>query len=135
MGIEVVGVRNIKHFNIPMLPVSKNVWHGGSRGSAMRRHRIKMDWEEQVWAGVNTAPRMPRRVASVKVHSIIYWNKRGVLPDHHNLDMLHECTADGLVKAGILKDDADGVYERGEQSLLRVTDDRAGSTDLIIEWR
>lgn len=85
----------------------------------MRRSRIKKDWESQVWAQVNTFPRWPRNVASVTVNLVVFWDRPGPLPDHHNLDMAHECIADGLVKANILHDDAKGVYQRGTFSIVR----------------
>jgi len=102
---------------IPLVPTSKNVWqrcHWAKRGS------IKKAWHEEVWAGVNIRPRLPRPVGSVTCSMHVFWDKPGVLPDHHNLDMVHECVADGLVEAGILTDDAGGVYHRGSFGIERV---------------
>ena len=99
------------------VPTSKNVWqriHWAHRG------RIKDQWETSVWAQVNERPRCQRPVSLVTAHLDIHWDKPGPLPDFHNLDMAHECVADGLVKAGILADDAGGVYMRGTFKITRV---------------
>ena len=111
------------------MPTSKNIWqrmHWAARG------RIKRQWETLVWAQLNAEPRMPRPVVSVTVDLFVEWDKPGPLPDHHNLDMAHECIADGLVKAGILADDADGVYQRGGFEIVRVSKGE-GQTVVTIE--
>jgi hypothetical protein len=99
------------------VPVSKNVWQ---RQHWRRRYATKRRWEDQIWAQVNERPRCPRPAVAVTADVMVYWDKPGVLPDHHNLDMVHEVVADGLVKAGILEDDAGGVYERGAFAIERV---------------
>lgn len=59
-------------------------------------------------------------MAGVTVHMNVQWDKPGVLPDWINLDMAHECVADGLVKCGIILDDAGRAYQRGTFSIERV---------------
>lgn len=98
------------------VPVSKNVWQ---RGHWTFRRRIKKRWEAYVWAWVNTPPRMKRPVDHVTVHLYVKWDKPGPLPDSINLDMAHECIADGLVKAGIIPDDQT-QYSRGHFRIVRV---------------
>jgi len=93
--------------NIYALPVSKNPWQ---RMHWTKRLAIKQQWELEIWGAVNGQPRLPRPARQVEVLPIVYWGKPGPLPDFHNLEMAHECIADGLVKAGMLPDDSDGQY-------------------------
>lgn len=78
------------------------------------RERVKKEWWEFVWALVNTRPRLPRGAVQVRCDAIVGWDKRGPLPDWHNLEMLHEVVADGLVTIGIIADDAQGAYIAGD---------------------
>ncbi len=108
-------------FTLGMCPTSKNVWQ---RMHEQPRARIKKVWEKAVWAHVNIAPRLPRPASRVTCTATVEWGKPGPLPDWHNLEMLHECVADGLVKAGILRDDANGAYVAGDIEVKRSTPPR-----------
>lgn len=97
-------------------PVSKNLWqrmHWAKRGA------IKKRWERDIWMAVNGQPRLPRPAARAEVTPIVYWGKPGPLPDFHNLEMAHEVVADGLVIAGMLKDDSKGQYIAERIQVLR----------------
>jgi hypothetical protein len=74
---------------------------------------------------------MPRPLDSVTCHIIVVWNKRGPLPDFHNLEMAFECIADGLVKAGIIRDDSGFQFQRGTMQVLRGD---APSTTVTLMW-
>lgn len=124
---------NIRHFSIPEMPLSKNVWQ---RLHWAKRGRIKAEWERWVWGLVNEHPRMPRPIASVRCDVVVGWDKPGPLPDPQNLaGMAHEVIADGLVKAGIIADDsmdARGVpqYEQGTTQVNRGN----GATEIVLRW-
>ena len=117
----------IRYFDVPMLPESKNQWQ---RMHWAKRQRIKEAWEEMVWGYVNKTPRMPRPLDSVRCSLIVCWNKPGPLPDHHNLEMGFECVADGLVKAGIIRDDSGMQFVRGQLTLCPGD----GSTLVVLRW-
>ena len=118
-----------RSFTIPALPESKNVWQ---RLHWAKRNRIKQEWHEHVWAGVNEAPkRMPRPLESVTCYVVVWWDKPGPLPDHHNLEMAFEVIADGLVHAGIIRDDSGDQFVRG--SLILMRGDKA-ETVVTLRW-
>ena len=117
----------MRNFTIPALPESKNVWQ---RLHWSKRSRIKREWEEWVWACVNEMPRMPRPLDSVTCHVVVLWQKKGPLPDCHNLEMAFEVIADGLVKAGIIRDDSGEQFVRGSLKLIRGD----GSTLVTLMW-
>lgn len=117
----------MRSFTIAMMPESKNVWQ---RMHWAKRNKIKAAWEEQVWGCVNEMPRMPRPLDSVTCHITVFWDKRGPLPDHHNLEMAFEVVADGLVKAGIIRDDSGEQFKRGSLHLLRGN----GETVVTLQW-
>jgi hypothetical protein len=110
------GASRMTRFLFLPLPVSKNVWQ---RMHWAKRNRIKREWHELVWAQVNASPRWPRPAGSVTVDIAVEWDKRGPLPDHHNLEMAFECVADGLVQAGIIADDSGTQFVRGGLTLRR----------------
>jgi len=118
-----------RSFSIPALPESKNVWQ---RLHWAKRNRIKQEWHEYVWAGVNAAPkRMPRPLESVTCHVVVLWDKPGPLPDRHNLEMAFEVIADGLVYAGIIRDDSGDQFVRGSLTLMR---GEKAETVVTLRW-
>jgi len=117
----------LRTYDIGMLPESKNVWQ---RMHWAKRSKIKVAWEEQVWGMVNEMPRMPRPLDSVRCDIVVFWDKPGPLPDHHNLEMAFEVVADGLVKAGIIRDDSGEQFVRGSLKLIRGD----GSTLVTLMW-
>lgn len=115
---------------IPLLPVSKNPW---TRMHWSRRASVKKAWEAEVWAQVNTAPRMPHLLPAVSCSILVLWGKKGPLPDHHNLEQAHECVADGLVKARVIADDSGGQYVRESLTVRRPAGEASG-TYVTLGW-
>ena len=117
----------VRFWRVEALPTSKNEWvklHWAKRAA------LKREWVDAIFAAVNSKPRLRRPAIRVAVSARPMWNKRGPLPDFHNLEMLHECVADGLVDCGILKDDSQGSYGAG--SIVPVRSE-LGCTFLRIE--
>lgn len=113
------------------LPTSKNPWQ---RQHWAKRSRTKKAWQQIVWAWVNTPPRMPRPLERVRCSIEVVWDKRGPLPDPHNLEMAVECVADGLVEAGIIEDDASGRFIREDVTLRRALPREKGRSIVTLKW-
>lgn len=111
------------------VPVSKNVWQ---RQHWAARNRTKGAWHSMVWGLMNEAPRIVKAAGQATVHLVVFWDKPGPMPDHHNLDMAHECVADGLVRAGFLVDDDQGRYQRGLFTITRATRGLGGTVALVV---
>jgi hypothetical protein len=115
--------------SIPMLPPSKNSDEVRDR---WKHRNVKAEWEEHVWARVNTFPRMPRPLQQVKASARVFWDKPGPLPDHFNVAiLLHEAIADALVYSKVLETDAGDHYVAGPVTVVRAD---KPSTEIVLEW-
>ncbi len=77
---------------------------------------------------------MPRPLEQVRCTIEVVWDKKGVLPDPINLEMAIECVADGLVEAGIIRDDAGGRFVREDVVLRRALPGEAGRSDVLLRY-